>query len=253
MLKSLAIDNLTVFPKALFSFSPQLNVVVGENGTGKSHLLKAAYSVLAVSAEEGRKPNAFPPTKTLLQTRLAEKLVAVLRPETLGRLARRKQGRERCEMNFVFNEPVQSVCGGAKAVDILAFAPDSCIWLIEVKDYREHPRTKPGALALEVAKKVRDSLAAIFSARMNADDPDEKEQAGVALESRSIRVVLHLEQPARHSKLFPRAIDPANVQQELTQLIKAIDAHPKVLEQGRLQGSAWTVWMRVMVKGGSYS
>lgn len=104
MLKSLGIKNLTVFPEASFHFSPQLNVVIGENSTGKSHFLKAIYSVLAVSAEEGRKPNATFPTKTVLQVRLAEKLVSVLRPETLGRLARRKQGRERCEMNFAFGE-----------------------------------------------------------------------------------------------------------------------------------------------------
>lgn len=102
MLQSMMIRNLTVFPEADLQFSPQINVIVGENGTGKSHLLKVAYAVLAASAEEGRKPNAPLPTKTLLQVRLAEKLIAVLRPETLGRLARRKQGRERCELCLDF-------------------------------------------------------------------------------------------------------------------------------------------------------
>ena len=58
-----------------------------------------------MSAEEGRKPTAAAPTKTLLQTKLAEKLVAVLRPESLGRLARRKQGRERCALHFCFDDP----------------------------------------------------------------------------------------------------------------------------------------------------
>ncbi|MEI7673725.1 MAG: AAA family ATPase [Deltaproteobacteria bacterium] len=109
MLKSIAIKNLTVFSEASLHFSPQLNVVVGENGVGKSHLLKALYAVLAASAEEGRKPGAPPPAKNLLKTRLADKLVAVLRPESLGRLARRKKGAAkgngRCEMRFVFDEP----------------------------------------------------------------------------------------------------------------------------------------------------
>jgi hypothetical protein len=41
----------------------------------------------------------------VLQTRLAAKLVAVLRPETLGRLARRKQGRQRCELSYRFDDP----------------------------------------------------------------------------------------------------------------------------------------------------
>src|SRR5437867_960741 len=107
MLQSLDIKNLTVFVEANLRFSPQLNVIVGENGSGKSHLLKVAYAVLAASAEEGRKSTSSAPTnaptKTLLQTRLAEKLVAVLRPESLGRLARRTQGRERCVLRFGFD------------------------------------------------------------------------------------------------------------------------------------------------------
>lgn len=102
MLKQMTIKNLTVFPDADLKFGRNLNVIVGENGTGKTHLLKMAYSVLAVSAEEGRKPNAATPTKSLLQTRLANKLVNVFRPESLGRLARRKQGRERCDISLMF-------------------------------------------------------------------------------------------------------------------------------------------------------
>jgi predicted ATP-dependent endonuclease of OLD family len=56
MLKSLDIKNLTVFAEANLEFSPQLNVIVGENAVGKSHLLKVPYAILATSAEEGRKP-----------------------------------------------------------------------------------------------------------------------------------------------------------------------------------------------------
>ena len=68
MINKMSIKNLTVFPEANLEFSPQLNVMVGENGAGKSHLLKVMYSVLATSAEEGRKPNVGAPTKALLQT-----------------------------------------------------------------------------------------------------------------------------------------------------------------------------------------
>lgn len=46
MLKTLKLENFTVFPKAELEFSPGLNVIVGENGTGKSHLLKLGYAVL---------------------------------------------------------------------------------------------------------------------------------------------------------------------------------------------------------------
>lgn len=97
------ITNLTMFAEADLSFASGLNVIIGENGCGKSHLLKTAYSLIAASAEEGRKTNSTSPTKTLMQRVYAEKLVNVLRPESLGRLARRKQGRERCELSLAFD------------------------------------------------------------------------------------------------------------------------------------------------------
>lgn len=44
MLQSLELKNFTVFEQANFQFSSGLNVLIGENGTGKTHVLKAAYS-----------------------------------------------------------------------------------------------------------------------------------------------------------------------------------------------------------------
>ena len=104
MLKQMTLNNLTVFSTADLKFGCNLNVIVGENGAGKTHLLKMIYSVLSVSAEEGRKPKASLPTKSILQTRLADKLVNIYRPESLGRLAKRKQGRERCDISLVFEQ-----------------------------------------------------------------------------------------------------------------------------------------------------
>lgn len=103
MLNKMTIKNLTTFAEVELIFSPGLNVIIGENGSGKSHLLKSAYALISASAEEGRKPNATAPTKTALQKVYADKLINVLRPETLGRLARRKQGRERCELALSFD------------------------------------------------------------------------------------------------------------------------------------------------------
>src|SRR5262249_38058522 len=104
MLKSLKAKNFTVFPESDFEFSPGLNVIVGENGAGKTHLLKLPYCVLAASADEGRKPNGAAPTKAVLQTKLSEKLVGVLRPESLGRLARRRMGQTRCDVECRFQD-----------------------------------------------------------------------------------------------------------------------------------------------------
>ena len=110
VLRSLEVRNFTAFPGARLDFAKGLNVIIGENGTGKTHLLKLPYAVMAVSAEEGRKRNGRQPTKAFLQTRIAEKLVNVFRPEgRLGRLAHRQKGRSRCEVKLKFSEPMTSV------------------------------------------------------------------------------------------------------------------------------------------------
>jgi len=49
MLKRLHLKNFTVFADADFEFSPGLNVLVGTNGTGKSHVLKLGYAVESIS------------------------------------------------------------------------------------------------------------------------------------------------------------------------------------------------------------
>ncbi len=109
VLKSLKVKNFTAFPAARLDFAKGLNVIIGENGTGKTHLLKLPYAVMAVSAAEGKRSNGRPPTKALLQTRLSEKLVNVFRPESLGRLARWRRGRSRCEVKLEFSERKTSV------------------------------------------------------------------------------------------------------------------------------------------------
>ena len=107
MLTKLVLENFTAFPEARLEFARHLNVIVGVNGLGKTHLLKLPYAVMAMSAEEGRKRNGRP-TKSVLEPRLAEKLVNVLRPESLGRLAHRRQGGSRCDV-MLFSKPGASI------------------------------------------------------------------------------------------------------------------------------------------------
>lgn len=145
------------------------------------------------------------------------------------------------EWSFYRNQ-FQKVCNGTKAVDILAIEPgQTCVWCIEIKDYRRHVRIKTSDVADETACKVRDSLALLAAASVNANDTDEKDQAGRALRSGRIRVVLHLEQPAKHSKLFPRKIDLANTQQKLRQKVRAIDPHALAREMSLMAGCEWKV------------
>ncbi len=127
-----------------------------------------------------------------------------------------------------------------KAVDLIA-VENGVVWLIEAKDYRQNKRMKAIDIADEVADKVFCTLAAILPAKINASDPSEKDFARDVCAGQRLRVVLHLEQPKKHSKLFPRAIDPTKVQLKLRTLIKPIDPHPKVVESTNMQDLAWTV------------
>lgn len=103
MLKSLHIENLTVFPKADLEFGKNLNVIIGENGTGKSHLLKAAYAAIAVSAKGAKDAASGQPTKGFLGTSIADKLRNVFKPDELGRLARRRpRGHSTCKIGYEF-------------------------------------------------------------------------------------------------------------------------------------------------------
>lgn len=139
-----------------------------------------------------------------------------------------------------YRKQFSTMWNGVKAVDLLAIE-NQVIWLIEVKDYRVSRRTKVLDLADEVAQKVFSTLAAVLPAKVNASVADERDFAGEVVKASKLRVVLHLEQPLKHSKLFPRAFDPANVQLQLRTLIKPIDPHPKVVESTQMQDLAWTV------------
>lgn len=128
------------------------------------------------------------------------------------------------EWSFYRNQ-FQSTCSGVKAVDMICVSNNTS-WLIEIKDYRQHKRTKPQDLGDEVAIKMGNTLTGLVAAKMNANDSSEQGFAKKVIQSKAIKVVLHLEQPEKHSKLFPRAVDPVAVKQSLKRQLRAIDAHP---------------------------
>jgi recombinational DNA repair ATPase RecF len=45
MITKLELKNFTTFEKLDIDFSPRINVIIGENGTGKTQLLKAGYAL----------------------------------------------------------------------------------------------------------------------------------------------------------------------------------------------------------------
>lgn len=132
---------------------------------------------------------------------------------------------------------------GIKAVDLLAFSPEKTLYLIEVKDYRRNRRDKTIPLVDEIILKVCWTLAALLPTGVNGANADESSLARTFLEARKLSVVLHLEQPATPSKLFPQLFKPADVRQKLKQKLRSIDPHPNVVEarrMGRVAGK-WSV------------
>lgn len=149
------------------------------------------------------------------------------------------------EWTFYVNH-FQKVAPGLKAVDLLGIEPGaqdsrSILWLIEVKDYRQHPRTKQIEVAEEIAGKAAWTLSALLPAALNANLEDERVAAGKALKCAAIRVVLHLEVPSTRSPVYNRRLDKANVLQKLKSRVKAIDAHPLVMDRTDCSRVSWQV------------
>ena len=57
MIASLELKNFTAFSHLDIDFSPKINVIIGENNTGKTHLLKAAYGIYVIGPLLGNEPD----------------------------------------------------------------------------------------------------------------------------------------------------------------------------------------------------
>jgi hypothetical protein len=119
----------------------------------------------------------------------------------------------------------QNFAGGSKAMDAVALDPVGTLWMIELKDYRHHPRRKPSSVFDEVASKVRSTLAGLAVARVRAE-VKERSLADQTLRCTQIRVVLQLAQAGRHHRLFPQVLDPADADTQLRRAVKQVDRKP---------------------------
>ena len=79
------LERFTAFESFDFKPSPGINILVGANGTGKTHLMKVAYTACDVSKTGGG---------------FAEKLARVFMPskDDLGRLVKRRKGSSECNV-----------------------------------------------------------------------------------------------------------------------------------------------------------
>ena len=82
-----------IFDDTTIKWSPNINVISGENSTGKTTILKCLYALLKPYSRK----NTESLTKDQLETAFVEKLTGVFRPDEMkiGRLVSRRQGNGR--------------------------------------------------------------------------------------------------------------------------------------------------------------
>ena len=87
MITRIELKNFTAFSSLSIDFSPKINVIIGENSTGKTHLLKAAYGLCAGATVFKNKPDIG---KDDLEVALTAKLLRLFMPlnEKLGKMRR---------------------------------------------------------------------------------------------------------------------------------------------------------------------
>lgn len=85
MIERLELRNFTAFTGLGIDFSAKINVIIGENSTGKTHLLKAAYGLCAGAPFFKNKPDA---SDDELEAALTTKLLNLFMPldEKLGKM-----------------------------------------------------------------------------------------------------------------------------------------------------------------------
>lgn len=94
----LKINNFMLFDKLDIKWSPNINIISGENSTGKTTLLKLMYSSLKPLS----KKNFSTLTQEQIEDSIVRKMLGVFRPDEdkLGRLVSRVQGSNRTEFTL---------------------------------------------------------------------------------------------------------------------------------------------------------
>ena len=103
-INSLSLKNFMIYHEIDTEFSPNINIICGENSTGKTALIKLLYtSVRGRTDAENAKGEL---TKDKLDAALVAKLQGVFRPDqdAIGRLVNRKVGSNTAEVCLTFDK-----------------------------------------------------------------------------------------------------------------------------------------------------
>ncbi len=96
-IKNLRLSDFMVFDSLDVSFSKNINIISGENSTGKTVMLKILYSALRGISDTQKIKGNF--TKEAFEANLVKKILGVFRPDdAVGRLVNRTQGRRKADI-----------------------------------------------------------------------------------------------------------------------------------------------------------
>lgn len=115
MLKSINMQEFTVFQDTKIDFVSGLNIFIGENSVGKTHILKLGYALSWISHEVYKRENdkgsslSQIDNKDLISKKIVEKMVDLFRPEEFGRLVHRYVGRKKANISAEFTDPAGMV------------------------------------------------------------------------------------------------------------------------------------------------
>lgn len=100
--KTLILKNFMLFEEEEIDWSKNINIICGENSTGKTTLLKLMYSVLKPISRGNKKITS----KEIEEKLFVDKLQGVFRPDEMkiGRLVSRKQGTNRTDFMVVLDD-----------------------------------------------------------------------------------------------------------------------------------------------------
>lgn len=95
-LKALRLNNFTLFDQTELNFSSGINVFLGPNASGKTHLLKLLYAVSRAVATA----KDLDTTKAGFSMHLSKRLIRNFQVQKAGRLASRVHGHKHCQVEL---------------------------------------------------------------------------------------------------------------------------------------------------------
>lgn len=181
-IKAVKLERFTAFKSLDFQPSPGVNVLVGANGTGKTHLMKVMYAACAVSKK---------------RVGFAEKLVRVFMPigDNIGRLVNRDNANTNCEIcvsrpegqlcTSFTNRTPKAASAQVKGASRWAENPVECVY-IPVKEMLANApgfRSLYSQLNIHFEEVYADILDRAYQPEMRGDVPPEYKKLLNALQT----------------------------------------------------------------------